>query len=172
MHKGARTDLCGGRGVTRVPTATLRPRRRRRTDVANGSNCARKLWPRVLLNNIASRRTGVNYPTHAIRSFRYDCCRVSNSYWHPSIREWWCLGSCPARNREAVLDSFGYRGDGVVQLFRPAVVAIRFVEGIDKHQQRFFEHANHSCKMAKWREWSWHLIKGKQHPAPKQVRFP
>ena len=22
MHKGARTDLCGGRGVTRVPTAT------------------------------------------------------------------------------------------------------------------------------------------------------
>jgi hypothetical protein len=22
MHRGARTDLCGGRGVTRVPTAT------------------------------------------------------------------------------------------------------------------------------------------------------
>jgi hypothetical protein len=25
MHKGARTDLCGGRGVTRVPTATKAP---------------------------------------------------------------------------------------------------------------------------------------------------
>jgi hypothetical protein len=23
MHKGARTDLCGGREVTRVPTATF-----------------------------------------------------------------------------------------------------------------------------------------------------
>ena len=23
MHQGARTDLCGGRGVTRVPTATI-----------------------------------------------------------------------------------------------------------------------------------------------------
>src|ERR1700757_1825891 len=99
------------------------------------------------LDNIASRRTGVNYHTHAIRFFRYNCCRVSISYRHSSIRKWWLFGSCPARNREAVRDSFGYLGDGVAQFFRPAVVAIRIVEGIDKHQQRFFEHANHSCKM-------------------------
>ena len=59
MHQGARTDLCGGRGATRVPTATddQRANSRARIAVANGNRpIDGGLQPIILFVGLGDRR--------------------------------------------------------------------------------------------------------------------